>query len=105
MSAAERGIPVPHGSPMSSLSRAEAWLNAWATIDGGVTVSTERRLYPWRLPEQAEHDREAARLIVQLIQTPGLPQAVLIVVSARARAKAQALMRDFQSLRRSSPSG
>jgi hypothetical protein len=67
---------------------AEAWLLAWGRIGGAVTIGTDHRLYPWFHPEIGCSDDECATvLLAELVETPGLPAAVRIILAASLHPK------------------
>jgi hypothetical protein len=67
---------------------AEAWLLAWGRIGGAVTIGTDGRLHPWFHPEIGCADDDCATvLLAELVDTPGLPAAVRIIITAALHPK------------------
>lgn len=71
---------------------AQNWLAAWAGIGGGVTISREGHVCPWRgtFPNATQQERLAAQfrqrdLLRQLDRSPELAAAVRVIVSTGAR--------------------
>nr|WP_086491247.1 hypothetical protein [Novosphingobium panipatense] len=76
------GATCPPASPLL----AESWLLAWSRIGGAVTIGSDGRLQPWFHPEIGCADDECATvLLAELIDTPGLPAAVRIVLGSGVR--------------------
>jgi len=76
-----------HAPPAPPLL-AEAWLLAWGRIGGAVTIGTDARIYPWFRPGIGCADDDCATvLMAELIDTPGLPAAVRIIVAASLHPK------------------
>jgi hypothetical protein len=80
-------MPVP-ASPRG----AKAWLVAWSSIGGGVTINLAGRVCPWRVraPGATPQERAAADflqtdLLRRLDRSPGLEAAVRIIISTEAR--------------------
>lgn len=78
------GVKCPPAPPLL----AEAWLLAWNQIGGAVTIGTDGSINPWFHPEIGCSDDDAATvLIAQLLDTPGLPAAVKVVLAMGVRSK------------------
>jgi hypothetical protein len=75
-------------------AQAERWLEEWAIIGGGVTITVERLVNPWRFispnltPEgRALADRIEADMLRELDETPGLAAAIRAVTASNALLK------------------
>lgn len=92
--------PIPAGAPWAGVSAtagscppappllAEAWLLAWGQIGGAVTIGADGMLYPWFHPEIGCADDDCATVLVaELLDTPGLPAAVKVVLATGVRSK------------------
>ncbi len=67
---------------------AEAWLLAWSNIGGSVTIGTDGSLHPWFSVEDGCADDDCATvLLAELIDTPGLPVAIRIILGGTVRRK------------------
>jgi hypothetical protein len=78
------GANCPPASPLL----AESWLLAWSRIGGAVTIGSDGSVNPWFCPEHGCSDPECATvLMAELIDTPGLPAAVKIVLATGVRSK------------------
>jgi beta-phosphoglucomutase-like phosphatase (HAD superfamily) len=79
------GIVVDDGSPNSEPLLAQGWLKAWSDLGGGVSLSATRaRLFTWIQFGRARSAPEnAARLMNELLDTPGLPGAIRAVITQR----------------------
>ncbi|MYL97231.1 hypothetical protein GR702_05525 [Novosphingobium sp. FGD1] len=78
------GVPHPPAPPLL----AESWLLAWQRIGGAVTIGTDRSLQPWFHPEIGCEDEQCATvLLAELLDTPGLPAAVRIIIAASLHPK------------------
>ncbi len=74
--------------PPASPLLAESWLLAWNKINGGVSIGTDGTLHPWFHPEIGCADSDCATtLLAELMDTPGLPAAVRIVVAGSLKPK------------------
>lgn len=93
-----RDFPSRDGTPgHATPAQAQRWLEEWAMLGGGVTITRDGRVNPWRLVVEtggaaatlAERLELAARLELDLLneldKTPGLASAVRTVVGSRAR--------------------
>lgn len=91
---------VPAGAPRAGVSAtagscppappllAEGWLIAWGRIGGAVTIATDGNLHPWFHPEDGCSDKDCATvLMAELLDTPGLPAAVRIILTASLHPK------------------
>lgn len=81
------GIPATARScpPVSPLL-ATNWLGRWQRIGGEVTIASNGRLHPWFNVEHGCSDNQSAgALLAELSETPGLPAAIRIVVTASLR--------------------
>lgn len=74
-----------------SPARAQRWLEHWRAIGGGITITVDRRINPWRfipagLDPHIRHraDDMQTTMLRQLDQQPGLADAIRTVVSADA---------------------
>ncbi|WP_103728905.1 hypothetical protein [Novosphingobium sp. HII-3] len=84
--ASNGGVQCPPAPPLL----AESWLLAWGRIGGAVTVGADSSLQPWFHPEIGCEDEECATvLLAELLDTPGLPAAVRIVIATGVRQKAR----------------
>lgn len=78
------GVSYPPAPPLL----AESWLLAWNQINGAVTIGTDGSLQPWFHPDVGCADEDCATvLLAELLDTPGLPAAVRIVVATSLRPK------------------
>jgi hypothetical protein len=69
---------------------AEAWLLAWGRIGGMVTIDCDLRIYPSFDPSEGCADRDCATvLLAEVIDTPGLADAVRKILAASKRARPQ----------------
>ncbi|EJU14960.1 hypothetical protein LH128_01252, partial [Sphingomonas sp. LH128] len=73
------GVSHPPAPPLL----AESWLLAWHRIGGAVTVGADASLQPWFNPAIGCADDQCATvLLAELLDTPGLPAAVRIVIAS-----------------------
>lgn len=79
------GIAIDDGSPNSEPLLARGWLKAWSDLGGGVSISaTGSRLFTWVQFGRARSAPDiAARLMNQLLDTPGLPGAIKSIITQR----------------------
>lgn len=81
-------IPIGKEAPAPPLL-ANAWLNAWEKIGGGVTIGPDNSLNPWLLAQIPDATDTSRTLINQIADTPGLALAIRIVLRAGRQRKAQ----------------
>lgn len=76
------------------LKAAREWLDAWASIGGGVTISAAGIIHPWRvthIDEQRDWGRRCAKaevaekMLGQLLTHPDWHQPIRVILSTSAR--------------------
>lgn len=74
------GIRVDETVEAAPKLLAEGWLHSWQQLGGAVTIGPAGQVVPWMHFSDRAALRTSARLIRQMLDTPGLPLAVRTLI-------------------------